>query len=85
MTDQRKDKGAEEVPLQPVPVPPPEHLADPSLTVTICVAGMVASAEVSSSFLKTQSNLRLKLHAACLRGIITCAMGPFIGGCSFPG
>ncbi|CAL5224218.1 g6865 [Coccomyxa viridis] len=45
VTNQRKDTGAEELPLQPVPVPPPEHMADPSLTVTICVSGMVSSAE----------------------------------------
>lgn len=50
VTNQRKDTGAEELPLQPVPVPPPEHMADPSLTVTICVSGMVSSAEVSSTF-----------------------------------
>ena len=46
ITNQRKAPDAEEIPLQPVPVPPPEHMADPRLAVTVCVSGMVSSAEV---------------------------------------
>lgn len=46
ITNQQREPDAEQVPLQPVPVPPPEQLADPRLAVTICVSGMVSSAEV---------------------------------------
>ncbi len=34
--------------LQPVPMPPPELMADPRLAVTVCVSGMVSAAEVGS-------------------------------------
>lgn len=46
ITNQRKAPDVEKIPLQPVPVPPPEHMADPRLAVTVCVSGMVSSAEV---------------------------------------
>ena len=48
ITNQKKDPNADDVALQPVPVPPPEHMADPRLAVTVCVCGMVSAAEVSS-------------------------------------
>lgn len=48
ITNQRKAPDTEELALQPVPVPPPEHMADPRLAVTVCVSGMVSSAEVPS-------------------------------------
>ncbi len=62
VTNQRKDKDTEEVPLQPVPVPPPEQMANPSLTVTICVSGMVSSAEVPLSSLRSPINLSVLLN-----------------------
>ena len=48
ITNEKKVPEAEEPPLQPVPVPPPERMADPSIAVTVCVSGMVSSAEVPS-------------------------------------
>ena len=50
ITDERKDTDAIEAPLQPVPVPPPERMADASLAVTVCVSGLVSSAQVPSSY-----------------------------------
>ena len=53
VTNQRKGADADEAPLQPVPVPPPERMANPSLAVTVCVSGLVSSTEVPLLHMKT--------------------------------
>ncbi|CAK0785406.1 hypothetical protein CVIRNUC_008615 [Coccomyxa viridis] len=45
ISNQKKTPDEDDVALQPVPMPPPELMADPRLAVTVCVSGMVSAAE----------------------------------------
>jgi hypothetical protein len=47
IADRLLQPGSQLPPLQPAPVQDPSHAADPRLTVTVCVSGMIAAVEVT--------------------------------------